>query len=145
MKRMASPRRPVDVSLIKSCRKPASVNSRVRRAPPGVVSASSTSTCNPVWARTIAAASPFGPAPITHALPFIAKPSGDHPYFDDDVLIRAYGRGCTVGHSMTSIWPSASRSSVGAYSPNNSRRHHIPVERFCLMVVNQYCQSTERI
>ena len=83
---MASPRRPVDVSLIKSCRKPASVNSRVRRAPPGVVSASSTSTCNPAWARTIAAASPFGPAPITHALPFIAKPSGNHHYFDDDVL-----------------------------------------------------------
>ena len=83
---MASPR-PVDVSLIQNqCRKPASVNSRVRRAPPGVVSASSTSTCNPVWARTIAAASPFGPAPITHALRFIAKPSGNHPYFDDDVL-----------------------------------------------------------
>ena len=71
---MASPR-PVDVSLIQNqCRKPASVNSRVRRAPPGVVSASSTSTRTPAWARTIAAASPFGPAPITHALCFIAKP-----------------------------------------------------------------------
>jgi len=55
--------------------------------------------------------------------------------------IKAYGRGCTVGHSMTSIWPSASRSSVGAYSPNNSRRHHIPVEHFCLMVVNSIAKA----
>ena len=97
MKRMASPR-PVDVSLIQNqCRKPASVNSRVRRAPPGVVSASSTSTCNPAWARTIAAASPFGPEPITHALRFIAKPSGNHQYFydrvlDQDLLPRLYRR-----------------------------------------------------
>ncbi len=34
----------------------------------------------------MAAASPFGPAPITHALRFIANPSGNHPYFDYHVL-----------------------------------------------------------
>src|SRR5208337_3133270 len=40
----------------------------VRTPPPGVGSASSTSTRSPAWARTMAAARPFGPEPTTHAL-----------------------------------------------------------------------------
>src|SRR6266567_148124 len=56
-----------------------------------------------------------------------------------------YSRGCTVGHSTTLMLPSASRSSVGAYRPNIRRRHHMPLERFSAIVVNQYCQSTARI
>src|SRR6266849_6778460 len=57
----------------------------------------------------------------------------------------SYFRDCSVGHSITAIVPSGSRSSVGAYNPNNCRRHHIPVARLSAIVVNQYCQSTERI
>src|SRR5437879_12722018 len=90
----------------------------------------------PAWASTTAAASPFGPAPITHALPFIVERSA--------FLCTHHCRGETVGHSVTLILPSASRCKVGAYNPTNCRRHHIPVCCFSAMVVNQNCQSTAR-
>src|SRR5213080_3079863 len=90
----------------------------------------------PAWASTMAAASPFGPAPITQALPFIGERSA--------FLCTHHCRGETVGHSVTLILPSASRCKVGAYNPTNCRRHHIPVCCFSAMVVNQYCQSTAR-
>src|SRR5436309_11721195 len=90
----------------------------------------------PAWASTMAAASPFGPAPITHALPFIGERSA--------FLCTHHCRGETVGHSVTLILPSALRCKVGAYNPTNCRRHHIPVCCFSAMVVNQYCQSTAR-
>ena len=51
----------------KSCRNPGSVSGNVRAAPPGSASASKTSTRSPACASTMAAASPFGPDPITHA------------------------------------------------------------------------------
>ena len=50
-----------------SCWKPGSVSSSVRTAPPGVSAASSTSTWRPASASRIAAARPFGPAPMTTA------------------------------------------------------------------------------
>ena len=50
-----------------SWRKPGSVSSSVRTAPPGASAASSTRTERPASARRIAAASPFGPAPMTSA------------------------------------------------------------------------------
>src|SRR4029077_18748633 len=56
-----------------------------------------------------------------------------------------YSFGSTVGHSTTLMFPSGPRSSVGAYRPNSCLRHHLPVARFCDIVVNQYCQSTARI
>src|SRR5277367_340089 len=40
--------------------------------------------------------------------------------------------------SSTTILPSASRSSAGAYWPTSSRRHQFPVSRFVRMSVNQY-------
>src|SRR5882724_6632822 len=48
------------------------------------------------------------------------------------------------GHWTTAILPSGSRSSVGAYNPSNSRRHHRFCVRFSTGVVNQYCQITAR-
>src|SRR6266849_9257107 len=118
----------------------------VRAAPPGVDSASSTWTCIPAWARTMAAASPLGPAPMTHALRFITY------HLERPALVWMLARSdkhyccCTAaGHSATTMVPSGSRSRVGAYSPNSCRRHHIPVARFSAMLVNQYCQSTARI
>ena len=51
----------------KSCRNPGSVSGRVRAPPPGCGSASNTSTRSPACASTMAAARPFGPAPITTA------------------------------------------------------------------------------
>ena len=51
---------------------PGRVSGIVRAAPPGSASASNTSTCRPAWARTMAAARPLGPDPITQAL-FIAS------------------------------------------------------------------------
>ena len=51
----------------KSCRNPGSVSGKVRAAPPGSASASKTSTRSPACASTMAAASPLGPDPITHA------------------------------------------------------------------------------
>ena len=51
-----------------SWRKPGSVSSSVRTAPPGLSAASSTVTGCPFSASRIAAARPFGPAPITTAL-----------------------------------------------------------------------------
>src|SRR5258708_15151963 len=117
----------------------------VRAAPPGVGSASSTWTSIPASARTMAAASPLGPAPMMHALRFITyhleRPA------QVGMLARSgknYFRGPTAGHSVTTMFPLGSRSRVGAYSPNNCRRHQIPVARFCAMLVNQYCQSTAR-
>src|SRR3954471_11170098 len=50
-----------------SCWKPGSVSGSVRTAPPGVSAASSTVTDRPARASRMAAASPFGPAPITTA------------------------------------------------------------------------------
>ena len=50
-----------------SCTKPGSVSSAERIPPPATVSASNTVTCRPACASTIAAASPFGPDPITMA------------------------------------------------------------------------------
>src|SRR5213592_881088 len=56
-----------------------------------------------------------------------------------------YSRGSIIsGHCNTTILPSASRSSVGAYNPNCSRRHHLPVARFSSGSANQYCHSTAR-
>lgn len=52
-----------------------------------------------------------------------------------------YGLGALGGTVVTgsiSMEPSASRSSVGAYSPRSSRRHHKPVWRFVFISVNQY-------
>src|SRR5438552_789671 len=51
----------------------------------------------PAWASTMAAASPFGPAPITQALPFIGERSAS--------LCTHHCRGETVGHSVTLILP----------------------------------------
>src|SRR5919205_1169580 len=50
-----------------SCRKPGSVSSSVLTAPPARSAASSTVTACPASARRMAAARPFGPAPITIA------------------------------------------------------------------------------
>src|SRR3954447_9427482 len=50
-----------------SCWNPGSVSASVRTAPPGVSAASSTVTGRPARASRMAAASPFGPAPITTA------------------------------------------------------------------------------
>src|SRR5688572_3819531 len=50
-----------------SCRNPGSVRAAVRAPPPIVGSASYTVTRNPDAAHTMAAASPFGPDPITMA------------------------------------------------------------------------------
>src|SRR5580704_1261969 len=55
-----------------------------------------------------------------------------------------YSRGATVGISTAPILPSASRSSVGAYRPRISRRHHAPEICFSASVVNQYCHRTAR-
>jgi predicted Zn-dependent peptidase len=49
------------------------------------------------------------------------------------------------GHCVTWICPSGVLSRVGAYSPRNSRRHHIPVLRFSSIEVNQYCHNSARI
>ena len=50
-----------------SCQNPGRVSSSVRTAPPGRGAASSTVTGTPASARRIAAARPFGPAPMTTA------------------------------------------------------------------------------
>src|SRR3954452_20028590 len=50
-----------------SCWNPGKVSGSVRTAPPGVSAASSTVTGRPARASRMAAASPFGPAPITTA------------------------------------------------------------------------------
>ena len=50
-----------------SWRNPGRVSSSVRTAPPGSSAASSTVTARPARARAMAAASPFGPLPITTA------------------------------------------------------------------------------
>src|SRR5215213_317021 len=50
-----------------SCRKPGSVSSAVRAPPPSSSAASCTTTSSPARARTRAAVSPFGPAPMTKA------------------------------------------------------------------------------
>lgn len=68
----------------------------VRTAPPGVDSASKTSTSIPACAKTIAAANPFGPAPTTHALCFLFLAKTRF----------AYSFGDTVGHCTTWICPS---------------------------------------
>src|SRR5271170_4059825 len=47
--------------------KPGRVSGSVRAAPPGWASASKTSTLSPACARTIAAARPLGPDPMTEA------------------------------------------------------------------------------
>src|ERR1700758_5342960 len=55
----------------------------LRAAPPGAGCASKTSTCNPAWANTMAAARPFGPDPTTHALEFLTTIfglSGSHSW-----------------------------------------------------------------
>src|SRR4051794_28918328 len=52
-----------------SCWNPGSVSGSVRTAPPGVSAASRTVTGRPSRASRMAAASPFGPAPITTAGP----------------------------------------------------------------------------
>src|SRR3954454_22748827 len=51
-----------------SCWNPGKVSGSVRTAPPGVSAASSTVTGRPARASRMAAASPFGPAPITSAV-----------------------------------------------------------------------------
>ena len=51
---------------------------------------------------------------------------------------RYSGIGGAVATSRITILPSGSRSSVGAYSPSSSRRHHAPVARFVFISVNQY-------
>src|SRR5512133_4240692 len=48
-----------------------------------------------------------------------------------------------VGHATTVSFPS-SKVSVGAYVPRNSRFHQLPVARFSLIEVNQYCHNTAR-
>src|SRR5713226_8075536 len=125
------------------------VNSIVRAAPPAVASASSTSTCRPAWASTMAAASPFGPEPTTHALRLIANPQLTSVLLVVLLIFEcatvSYSLGCTVGHSTTLMAPLGPSSSVGAYRPNSCLRHHLPVARFSDIVVNQYCQSTARI
>src|SRR5579859_7497076 len=55
-----------------------SVNGMLRTAPPAVGWASNTSTCNPAWASTIAAARPFGPEPTTHALDLFGTILSEH-------------------------------------------------------------------
>lgn len=50
-----------------SCTKPGKVSAAERAPPPGSGCASRTSTLRPARARTIAAASPLGPAPTTTA------------------------------------------------------------------------------
>src|SRR5207247_2593239 len=56
-----------------------------------------------------------------------------------------YSRGSVIaGHCNTTILPSSSRSSVGAYNPSCSRLHHSPCACFSSGVVNQYCHSTDR-
>src|SRR5260370_39612395 len=133
----------------KSCRNPGMVNSIVRAAPPAVGSASNTSTCRPAWASTMAAASPFGPEPTTHALRLNANPQLTLFCSRFGSFVNApplgYSLGCIFGHSTTLMPPSGRRSSVCAYRPNSCLRHHIPVTRFSDVVVNQYCQSTARI
>src|SRR5579864_8883507 len=135
----------------------------VRAAPPGIASASNTSTRNPARASTIAAASPLGPEPMTQALPFalpgverctirnFSPPDGDFSrsvvrmYQPSQHVPHSYSLGGAAGHSTTLILPSASRCRVGAYRPKYSLFHHVPVARFSEKVVNQYCQSTARI
>src|ERR1700730_9840295 len=97
----------------------------------------------------MAAASPFGPEPTTHALRLNANLqltlfcSRFCSFTNTPPL--GYSLGGTVGHSTTLMPPSGPRSSVGAYRPNSCLRHHIPVACFSDIVVNQYCQSTARI
>ncbi len=50
---------------------PGNVSSPERAAPPGIGAVSRTCTSKPACASTIAAASPFGPLPITTAVRFI--------------------------------------------------------------------------
>ena len=67
-KRRTASRPPWDARLIRNrAGNPGSVKGSVRAPPPGCASASKTSTCRPAWARTIAAARPLGPAPMTAA------------------------------------------------------------------------------
>src|ERR1700730_7840336 len=97
----------------------------------------------------MAAASPFGPEPTTHALRLNAnlQPTLFCPRFRSfaNTPPLSYSLGSCFGHSTTLMPPSGPRSSVGAYRPNSCLRHHIPVTRFSDVVVNQYCQSTARI
>ena len=125
-----------DVGEPKSCRNPGSVSGSVRAAPPGSASASKTSTLIPACASAMAAASPLGPDPITHAR-LIANP------FLQVLVIQSCG-GNSSGHSTTANRPSAAIVNSGAYSPRYSRRHQSPVRRFSPSVVNQYCQITAR-
>src|SRR5207248_10798856 len=61
-----------------SCTNPGSVSSAERIPPPIVSAASCTSTGTPASARVIAAASPFGPEPITNAR-FTVAPREEDP------------------------------------------------------------------
>src|ERR1035437_7287382 len=67
--------------------KPGTVSSAEREPPPTVSAASTSSTERPAWARRMAAARPFGPAPTTTAshlavgvlikrAPFVPPPAG---------------------------------------------------------------------
>ena len=59
-------------------------------------------------------------------------------WFSGKVVCDQGERGVTVCESSSTILPSGSRSSSGAYKPSSSRFHHIPVSRFVFMLVNQY-------
>jgi len=48
------------------------------------------------------------------------------------------------GHSTTANFSPATSVSSGAYRPISSRRHQLPVCRFSLIEVNQYCHSSAR-
>src|SRR5580704_13602050 len=112
----------------------------VRAAPPGVVSASRTSTCSPACPRTTAAASPFGPAPTMHALRFILRITPEHR----QALVRIIAAAAPPATRLPLCFHQV-LAPAGAYRPRNCRRHHIPVARFAAMLVNQYCHSTARI
>ena len=60
----------------KSCLNPGCVSSMVRAPPPGIDSASYTSTGRPARASTTAAAKPLGPDPITQARGILVSQSG---------------------------------------------------------------------
>src|SRR5579863_865318 len=98
----------------KSCTNPGSVNAMLRTAPPGVDCASNTSTCNPAWASTMAAAKPFGPDPTTHALGLFGTILSENTDQCAQGSLNFYSLGCTSGHSTTLISPSGVLSIVGA-------------------------------